>query len=159
MDGKGGGGIRSRVWWPNIEVSGNCKAKPGTCTQWPDGKTMWLYREKGDVVWVEILGASGRDVGKTGRGGVESQVIYVGGSIAEWFGRRRGGSATAWKRLIMEQNWEDCHEQVEKGNHLKWYNAFPDVAMYLQHEFSSCEEVGWWYLIESTVCHNLHPLA
>jgi len=32
---------------------------------------MWLYREKGDVVWVEILGASGREVGETGSGGVE----------------------------------------------------------------------------------------
>jgi len=41
---------------------------------WED---LWLYREKGDVVWVEILGASGREVGETSSGGVESQVIYM----------------------------------------------------------------------------------
>ena len=73
------------------------------------------------------------EVGETGSEGVESQVVQVGGSIAESLEKEESGSATAWKRLIVEQNWEDWHEQVEKRNHLKWCNNFPDVAMYLQH--------------------------
>ena len=38
------------------------------------------------------------------------------------------GSAAAWKKRIVEQNWEDWHEEVEKKSSLKWYKMVKEEA-------------------------------